>query len=101
MVYAIDISQDTSFAPRQITDVSKLLNLILPLLTLGGALIFLAMSFYGGFLILTNGDNKEKIAEGHKTLGFAIVGLIVVISSFLLVKLVGYILGFTNILSPI
>lgn len=98
MVFAIDISQQGNFAPAKIASISTLLNLILPLLTLGAALIFLAMCLFAAFIWITNGDNKEKIAEAQKTLGFAFVGLIVVAISFIIVKLVGFVLGVTNIL---
>lgn len=98
MVYAIDISQEGNFEPAKIANISTLLNLIFPLLTLGAALIFLVMCLYAGFIIITNGDNKEKIVEAQKTLGFAVIGLLVVAVSFIIVKLVGYILGVTNIL---
>ncbi len=98
MIYAIDISQKGNFAPAKIASISTLLNLILPLLTLGAALIFLVMSLYAGFIMITNGDNKEKIAEAQKTLGFAVIGLLVVAVSFIIVKIVGFVLGVTNIL---
>lgn len=98
MIYAIDISQEGNFAPAKIANISTLLNIILPLLTLGAAFIFLVMCLYAGFIIITNGDNKEKIIEAQKTLGFAIVGLVVVATSFIIVKLVGFVLGVTNIL---
>lgn len=98
MVYAIDISQPGNFAPSKIANISTLLNLILPLLTMGAALIFLAMCIYAGFIIITNGNNKEKIGEAQKTFGFAMIGLLVVVISFIVVKLVGFILGVTNIL---
>ena len=98
MVYAIDISQESNFAPAKIANIATLLNIILPLLTLGAGLIFLAMCLYAAFIMMTNGDNKEKIAESQKTLAFAVVGLIVVAISFIVVKLVGYVLGVTNIL---
>lgn len=98
MIYAIDISQEGNFAPAKIANIATLLNLILPLLTMGAALIFLAMCLYAGFIIITNGNNKEKIAEAQKTFGFAMIGLLVVVISFIVVKLVGFILGVTNIL---
>jgi magnesium-transporting ATPase (P-type) len=98
MVYAIDISQPGNFEPSKISNVSTLLNIILPFLTLGGALVFLAMSLWAGFKVITGGDNKEQISQAQKTLAFAVVGLIVVVSSFLLVKLIGFVLGINNIL---
>ncbi len=98
MVFAIDISQEGNFKPAKIANISTLLNVILPLLTLGAALVCLGMCLYAGFMIITNGENKEKIAEAQKILGFAVFGLFVVIASFIGVKLIGFVLGVTNIL---
>lgn len=98
MVFAIDISQEGNFKPAKIANISTLLNVVLPLLTLGAALVFLAICLYAAFMIITNGENKEKIAEAQKTLGYAVFGLFVVITSFIVVKLIGFVLGVTNIL---
>jgi len=98
MVYAIDISQEGNFEPAKISNISTLLNIILPLLTLGGALVFLVVCLFAAFKMITGGDNKEQIAQAQKTLAFAVVGLFVVVLSFLVVKLLGFVLGITNIL---
>lgn len=98
MIYAIDISQEGNFKPAKVANISTLLNVILPLLTLGAALVFLAICLYAGLMMIMNGENKEKIAEAQKTLGFAVFGLFVVISSFIIVKLIGFVLGVKNIL---
>ncbi|MBI3366199.1 hypothetical protein HY041_01050 [Candidatus Roizmanbacteria bacterium] len=98
MVFAIDISQEGNFKPAKIVNVSTLLNVILPLLTFGAAMVFLAICLYAAFMWITNGENKEKIAEAHKTFGYAVFGLFVVIASFIIVKLIGFVLGVTNIL---
>lgn len=94
----VDFSQSGTFAPAQFNTIGKLMNIILPLLTLGGALVFLVMCLYGAFMILTGGDSPEKIKKGQQTLAFAGIGLVVVMAAFLVVKLVGLILGINNIL---
>ncbi len=45
----------------------------------------LVMAVYGGFQWLTAAGNKEKIDSGSKTMLWAIVGLILTLSSYLLV----------------
>jgi len=92
MVYAIDITEN-NFAPAKITSVAGLMKVILPLLVLGAGLFFLVILLQAAFKILTAGDNKEAISKAQKTIFFAVLGLIVVVSSFLLVKLIGVILG--------
>jgi len=45
----------------------------------------LVMAVYGGFQWLTAAGNKEKIDSGSKTMLWAVVGLILTLSSYLLV----------------
>lgn len=45
----------------------------------------LVMMIWGGFQWLTAAGNKEKIDSGSKTMLWAIVGLIITLSSYLLV----------------
>lgn len=47
---------------------------------------------------MTAGENPEMLKAAQKTFIFAIFGLGIVLSSFLVVKLLGKILGFENIL---
>jgi len=91
MVLAIEINP-TNFAPAKITTVSTLMNIILPLLMTGITIFFLIILFQAAFKILTAGDNKETISKAQKTIFFAILGLILVVTSFLLVRIIGMIL---------
>jgi hypothetical protein len=96
MVYAIDISQ--SFAPAKITTIATLLNIVLPLLTTGAGLIFLVMALLGGFNVLTHGDNPDALKKAYGTITYAILGLLIVIISFVAVRLIGKMLNIPNIL---
>lgn len=92
------IINETSFPPAKIATFAHLLNVILPLLTIGAALLLLIMLIYGGFSWITSGDNPESLKKAQKTITFAIFGLIVVILSYLAVKLISIIF---NIQTPI
>jgi len=74
------------------------LNVFIPLLIVGAALLLLVMLLYGAFTILTAAGNPENIKKAQKIFTFAILGLIVVILSFLFVKLISIIF---NIAAPI
>lgn len=51
----------------------------------------LVMVVYGGFVWLTAAGNKEKIDMGSKTMLWAVIGLILVLGSYLLVNtIVGF-----------
>jgi heme/copper-type cytochrome/quinol oxidase subunit 2 len=96
MIYAIDLS--TNFAPAKFTNIATLLNIILPLLTLGAVVIFLFVIIKASFNILTHGDEPKVIEKSKITFGIAIIGLIIVIVSFLAVNLIGRLLGINNLL---
>jgi len=91
MIFAIEINQN-NFAPAKISSIAILMRLILPLLMLGAALFFLIILLKAAFMILTAGDSKEVVAKAQKTIGFAVLGLILVVISFLLVRIIGMIL---------
>jgi len=96
MVYAFDISE--KFAPAKITTIATLLNIVLPLVTTGAGLIFLVMALMGGFNILTHGDNPDALKKAYSTITYAVFGLIIVIISFVAVRLIGKMLNIDNIL---
>lgn len=86
------------FAPAKIDSINKLLKIILPLVSAGAALIFLVMSLYGAFMYLTNGDKPDVLKKAQATIIFAVIGLFVVIFSFVAVSLLGKIFNIPNIL---
>jgi uncharacterized membrane protein len=56
-------------------------NLVKVLLTLVG-IVFVALVIYGGFSYLTSGGNEEKIKKGKNTLKAAVIGLVIIITSY-------------------
>lgn len=99
MVYAITINEST-FTPAKFSSFSTILNVILPIVTAGASLTCLAIMLLGAFKIITNGENPEVIKKSITTILYAGFGLGVVIASFVIVKLVGKILGVENFLTP-
>lgn len=53
-------------------------------------LVLFIMIFYGGFSYLTSFGNPEKVKKAQATLRYAIVGVILFMSSFLILKAVDY-----------
>lgn len=54
------------------------------------ALFFL---IWGGIRLIMSGGEKTSVEEGKKTITFAIIGLIIVLLSFFVVRLVAYVTG--------
>lgn len=79
--------------PTRFGDIGSIVNLITPLLTLGAALIFLVMLFYGGFTILTAGGDPAKYDTAKKIVTFAVIGLLIVLLAFLAVRVIGTVLN--------
>jgi len=100
MVYAIEINATNfpDFAPGKIATVPSLMKIILPLIMTAVAVFFLIILLQAAFKILTAGENKEAVAKAQKTISFAVLGLILIVSSFLLVRIIGKILGIESIL---
>jgi|GEM_PF-2671160 len=89
MIYAIDINQQ--FQPAKFANISSLINIVLPLLSLGAALVFLTMALYGGFMWITSGGNQENLAKSRKVFINAILGFCIVVFGFVFVKIIGFI----------
>lgn len=92
MIYAIEINP-TNFPPARIENIGVLINVILPLTALVAGLILLVISLMAIFNYLTQGDNPEVVKKTQKTLTLGLLGLFLVIISFLLVSLINRLLG--------
>lgn len=97
MIYALTIDQN-SFAPAKISSISTLMNIILPLLTTGAALACLVMALYGAYMYLTNGDKPDVLKKAQGIIIYALIGLIIVVSSFVAVQIIGKIFGIDKII---
>lgn len=92
MVYGLEINE-TTFPTARFANISSLLNIALPLVLAGAALTFLMMSLMSAFNILTHGDNPDVLKKAYASLVFAVVGLIIVIASFVVVRVIGGLIG--------
>lgn len=74
----------------------KAINLGFNLLFLVGVVITLALIIYSGIQwILSNGE-KEKIASARARITYSIIGLVVIITAFIVVKVVLTLLGYDS-----
>lgn len=91
MVYALTINS-TTFPAAKVVKISDLVNLALPLALTGAGLIFLVITLKAAFDILTNGDNPDALKKAYGSIVTAVLGLIIVIASFLAIQLLGVVL---------
>jgi hypothetical protein len=99
-VYALNLADKNYFPVAKYSSVASLVNLFSPILITGGAILFLVMLLMAGFNVLTAAGEAEKLAKAQKTFMFAIAGLLIVISSYLIVKLLGVVLNIQSELKP-
>ena len=91
MVYAFNI--EDKFAPAKITNISILMNVIIPLILAGAALMFLVMTLKAAFDILRNGDSPDALKKAYASIVTSVIGLFIVIFSFVAVRVIGTMLG--------
>jgi hypothetical protein len=65
----------------------------LNILLITGILAALFFLIWGGISWVTSGGNTEKLEKARKTLIYAIIGLIVILLSFIILQTVGSLLG--------
>jgi cytochrome bd-type quinol oxidase subunit 2 len=91
--YLLGLTIDKNVFPAaQFTDIGSMVNILAPLFTLIAAILFGVMMVRVGLLILTAGSDKEKVTKAGQTATWAIIGLVVVISAYLIIKLLEFIL---------
>lgn len=98
MVYAIDIGDPNVNPLARFSSIAYFLNVIMPLITIAASIFFLAMLLFGAFTFTTASGDPEKMKKAQKTLGFSIIGFVIVIFAYFFVKLLTRIL---NISSPL
>ena len=64
--------------------VAKILNIIISL----AGVVLLLMLIMGGFGYITSGGDKEKAAKAKNTLTYAILGLVVILGAWLIIRLI-------------
>ncbi len=97
IVQAIEINP-TSFPAARLTNLNQLLNVLIPLIMLGGAFMFLIMMLRGALQWITAGGNPENLTKAQKTITYAFFGLLIIFVSYLVVKLIGMVLNIQGIL---
>lgn len=97
-VYALDLNNTTTNPLARISTIGHLLNIFIPTLIGGAAVLLLIMLLYGSYTLITAGESSDSVAKAKKIMTYSILGLVVVVLSFLLVKLIT---GVFNIAAPI
>lgn len=79
----------TAFGEITITDPSKFVSTLITFGTgIAGGIAFLLI-LLGGLQLMTSSGNPEKLTAGKELISSAIIGLVLILSSIFLLKLIG------------
>ena len=81
------------FQAGSATNVGSIISLILPYLFVIAGLMLLFYLLYGGFHMMTAGNDEKGLAEAKGKITNALIGFLLIFVSYWLVKILGYILG--------
>ena len=84
-VYAAD--------PAKLSDIQFVIQNIIGLLTPFAAIALLIMMVVGAFKFITSGGDPKAVAGARGTLTYAILGVILLVASYLILKLIGTLTG--------
>lgn len=71
-------------------------NIITAVVSLAGVALFI-MFIVGGFSFLTSGGNPKQLEQARNTLTYAIIGIVVMVASYLILLLIGAFTGLPNL----
>jgi hypothetical protein len=84
--------------PARLQDIEKIIqNFLSMAIRLAGVALFI-MIIIGGFKYLTAGDNPKAAESARNTMTYAILGLVMVIGAWFILKFIATFTGVTNIL---
>lgn len=79
---------------------ANIISTTLGLLTTIAAIWFTILLVTGAYGIMSAGGDKGKLEDARRKLSTAVLGFVVVIIGIFVVNLVGYLIGFGNLLDP-
>ena len=101
------INIGTSFFGEQhpfteLSSVGNVISLVLNIAFVASGVILLFFIILGGIGLISSAgkNNPEELEKGKKTVTSALIGFIVVFTAYWIVKLIGNVIGFTDILGP-
>lgn len=82
--------------PAQLSSLDTVISTALgSILVIAGA-AFVVMLVWAGFNFLNSGTNRDAAAKAQRSLTTAFLGLIIVASAWIILRLLGFFLGITN-----
>lgn len=88
----------TIYSPlrKEITDISSLIDLLLPVLFGFGSIVVFVMFLYAGYTFMMSEGKADQLAKAQSTIIYSILGFALLVTAFFLTKVAGYIFGLTG-----
>lgn len=93
VVYAQEWSDPKGDQPATIKDLEVVFARVIGIATQLAGLGLFVMLVVGGFKYLTSRGDQQKTAEAQATMTWAIIGLVVIITGWLILKILSSVLG--------
>ncbi|MBI4037499.1 hypothetical protein HY382_00460 [Candidatus Curtissbacteria bacterium] len=85
---------ETVGAPaRKLSDISVIFGNVIKLLAPAAAIAFFIMLIIAGYQFMTSGGDPKAAGAARNTLTYAIIGVILVVAAWLIIKLIQNITG--------
>lgn len=98
-VYAeVNFGDSTLNPVAKFDSLAKFVNLIIPLMMIVGGLLTLSMLLYGAFMYITSEGNPEKLKKSQAVFLYAVLGIFLMVASFVFTKIIG---GVFNVALPL
>jgi hypothetical protein len=97
----ISLTQQSNQGLQSSTPLQQIIQNAISIIFAIAAIVVLFMLLWGGIQWMLSGGEKEKVAEARKRVEHALIGMAIVAVAFVLVTVVGKVVGFnpTNIQS--
>lgn len=88
--FAVEVVISPAYAaPAKLSDIETVIKNVIGLLTPFAAVALLIMLVVGAFKFVTSGGDPKAVAGARSTLTYAVLGVILVVASYLILKLIG------------
>ncbi len=92
-VYLFFLATPVYAAPAELSGIVAIIENIIKLLAPAAGIAFFVMLLFGGYQFLTSGGDPKAVGAARGTLTYAVIGIILVVSAWLILQLVQNITG--------
>lgn len=93
VIFAAPVYADTPVPPAQISDIVTVLKNIITILAPAAGVAFFIMLLVGGYKFITSGGDPKAVGSARATLTYAVIGIILVVASWLILQLIANLTG--------